>query len=85
MRFEFEWALINHGDGTATIHERLAGTDLLNIYGPLPIAVAHSTIKARRSFVNRTITSRTTAIQIFEPRPQLEALKLLQKKGHLDS
>lgn len=86
MRFEFEWGITEADDnGLVEVHERLVGSDLLNRYGPLPRNIAESIIKARRSFVNRSITNRTQAIQIFEPRPQLEALRILQKKGHLDS
>jgi hypothetical protein len=85
MRAEFEWGIAQLPDGTWEVHERLTGTDLLNRYSVPSEAVAISVVKARRAFVHRTITSRTAAIQIFEPRPNLEALRLLQAKGHLDS
>lgn len=85
MRFEFEWGITPASDdGMVEVHERLAGTDLINRY-PMHKRIAESFVKARRAFVNRTITSRTAAVQIFEPRPNLEALRLFQKKGHLDS
>lgn len=85
MRFGFEWHLHGYSDGTWEVVERLEGTEYSNSYYAPTRAVAESIIKARRTFVHRTITSRTAAIQVFEPRPNLEALKLLQAKGHLDS
>lgn len=85
MRVEFEWGLIENPDGTVEVHERLVGSDLINRYNLPNKEVATATIKARRAFVHRTITTRAKAMQIFEPRPSLDALRLLQKKGHLDS
>lgn len=86
MRFEFEWTISQpDASGLVEITERLCGTDLLNRYGPLPHRYAESVVRARRDFVRRTITTRTAATKVFEPRPQLEALRLLQKKGQLDS
>lgn len=85
MRFEFEWGITETAGDQYEVHERLVGTDLLNRYAAPTMSVAQSIIRARREFVRRTITSRLQAQQIFEPRPNLEALRLLQKKGHLDS
>lgn len=86
MRVEFEWAISEPNEqGLVGVRERLVGSELVNFYGPLSRSVAEAVIKARRAFVNRTITSRTSAMQIFEPRPNLEAIRLFQSKGHLDS
>lgn len=85
MRFGFEWKLNGFTDGSWEVIERLEGTSYRNTYRAPDRTVAESIIKARRAFVHRTITTRTAAIQVFEPRPNLEALALLQAKGHLDS
>lgn len=85
MRVDFEWGLLQEPDGSWSVHERLSGTELINQYNLPTRALAESVIRIRRAFVHRTITSRTQAVQIFEPRPNLEALRLLQNKGHLDS
>lgn len=86
QRVEFEWAISEPDENNLVqIRERLAGTDLCNLYGPLPKAIAESFIRARRDFIYRTITTKLQATKIFEARPNLEALSLLQKKGHLDS
>jgi hypothetical protein len=86
MRFDFEWGITPADeDGLVEVHERLVGTELINRYGPFPARYAESIIRARRDFVQRTILSRTDAVKVFEPRPNLEALRLLQNKGHLDS
>lgn len=85
MIVEFEWA-ISEPDGAdcVTIVERLVGTDLQNSYY-IPRAYVEAVVKARRTFVNRMITSRSQAVQLFQARPQLEALRILQSKGNLDS
>jgi len=81
MRAEFEWAISDPDeDGFVTVRERLCGTDLINFYGPIPRPIAESVIKARRAFVHRFVTSRTQAVQIFEPRPLLANL-LANSKG----
>lgn len=84
MRFEFEWGIAQDG-ATFYVRERLVGTELVNFYPAPSQQLAEAIVKARRAFVNRTITSRIQAMQVFEPRPNLEALSLLQQKGHLDS
>jgi hypothetical protein len=82
LRFEFEWNIsdpmpVESGRGMVVyVRERLVGTDLMNTFGPLSQPTAEAFIKARRAFVNRTITTRTGAMQVFEPRPQLQALSL---------
>lgn len=85
MRFEFEWAISEPNEaGLVGVRERLAGSEMVNYYGPISKHIAESVVKARRSFVSKIVT-RAGAMQIFEPRPNLEALRLFQSKGHLDS
>lgn len=80
-RFEFEWRISDPDeDGKVYVLERLAGTDKKNEYGPMPSSVAESFIKARRAFVHRTITTRTGAMQVFDPRPKLIGLAAAQAK-----
>jgi hypothetical protein len=68
MKAEFEWAIsAADRDGLVMVRERLIGTDKENIFGPLHARYAESFIRARRSFVERTIKSRVQAFKIFEP------------------
>lgn len=75
MRFEFEWHISDpQPDGSVYVRERIAGRDDHNLYGPMRRKVAESFIKARRAFVHRTVTNKFSAMQIFEPRPNLQLL-----------
>lgn len=86
MRAEFEWGITEADEqGMVEVHERLTGTDLMNRFGPIPARFAESIVKARRAMVQRRMLTQLQAIKLFEPRPALEALRLLQGKGHLDS
>ena len=69
MQIEFEWHLSGPDPvGDWEVIERLVGTEFRNVYTLPSKSLAEATIKARRAFVNRTITSRTQAIQVFQPR-----------------
>jgi len=79
MRFEFDWSVSDpEPDGTVYVRERLIGSDLLKIYGPMPQRVVDSFVKARRQFVDRTIRTKTDAVKIFEPQPQPPHKGILQ-------
>lgn len=93
MKFDFEWAITEpldragHPDERGNwvcVRERLVGSELSKLYGPMRKEVAESFVRARRNVASRIIT-RAGAMQIFEPRPDLEALAVLQGKGHYDS
>lgn len=69
MQFEFEWKLSSPApDGTVTVVERLVGTELINTYQLPNTRLAEATIKTRRAFIHRTVTTRLGAMQIFSPR-----------------
>lgn len=67
---DFEWHVIpdDANPGFVFVKERLAGTDLSNLYGPMRPQVSQTFIRARRDFVYRTVTSRGQATLIFNPR-----------------
>jgi hypothetical protein len=67
MKISFEWGIVDHGNGTVTVIERLVGSDHKNEYGPIPGQVAESFVRARRDFIHRVVTTRAGAIKIFEP------------------
>jgi hypothetical protein len=67
-RFDFEWAIGGPDEkGNFHVRERLVGTDLINTYLVPTYATAEAVVKARRVFIHRTITTRTQALQIFQP------------------
>lgn len=69
MKLSFEWHLrTDPQSGLSFVLERLAGTDLLREYGPMPTGVTSSFIRARRDIVAR-IMSDADARRIFEPQP----------------
>lgn len=80
-RISFSWQVSDDGQH---VREKLDGTELVNTYGPMPKDVVDSFIKARRAVCHRVVT-RSGALQIFEPRPQLLDFANRQGKPRYDA
>lgn len=66
QKLEFEWHVAVDTTGKfANVLCRLVGTEYIREWGPMPVAVKDSFIRAKRDALHRSITTNLDAVRIF--------------------